>query len=33
VCGHGHISVKDGAITSGSIFEPNNLTEQKLGYV
>ena len=29
-CGQGHVSAE---ITSGSSFEPNNLREQKLGYV
>jgi len=28
-CGQSHVA----EITSGSSFEPNNLTEQKLGYV
>jgi len=32
-CGHHHVSVKYAEITSGSSFEPNNPTEQKLGYV
>ena len=32
-CGQSHVSAKLAEITSGSSFEPNELREQKLGYV
>jgi len=32
-CGQSHYLLRMAEITSGSSFEPNNLREQKLGYV
>ena len=32
-CGHSHVLLGMAEITSGSSFEPNNPTEQTLGYV